>query len=479
MGDTGVASVAAPELRNYYDRNGRVIGSVDANGNVNTLRYDAAGNRTRESYTKGGVNYQDVRLTFDALGRLTRAQDNRYTLAYAYDANGNRKRVLSSYYDQNNALQVIDNWYRYDGMNRIVLSQGVLANGSIQIGATQGTALAYDAAGNRRQATTYVNGAAVTESYTYDGNNRLIATAQGGNATSRRTYDAAGQLTEQTTYGSPGVVSERRTSSYNANGWLTEQNVYNSTNTKTQRTLFTGYDRVGNTTAYQVEVLTGTRYTNYYTTTYAKYDDYKESRVAGSSTYFQPGNTTTAYDVNGNLVSVSESFKTSKNRSFVTDQAGHLLQKTENGKTQNYFYANDKPLGSSGALSAADFDYNYTPVSAQYPATAPGSYVVSAGDTLRGIALTLFGDAQLWYLIADANGLKSDADLQVGQNLTIPNQITNLRNASDTFKPYAPGQIIGDTTPTLPEPPPEKGGGGCGGGSGRSSWSPWPSWPRC
>ena len=32
----------------------------------------------------------------------------------------------------------------------------------------------------------------------------------------------------------------------------------------TQRTLFTGYDRVGNTTAYQVEVLTGTRYTNYY-----------------------------------------------------------------------------------------------------------------------------------------------------------------------------------------------------------------------
>lgn len=72
-------------------------------------------------------------------------------------------------------------------------------------------------------------------------------------------------------------------SSYNANGWLTEQNVFNSSNTKTQSTLFSAYDRVGNNTAYQVQILTGTKYTNYYTTTYAKYDGYKESKVAGTS----------------------------------------------------------------------------------------------------------------------------------------------------------------------------------------------------
>jgi hypothetical protein len=95
--------------------------------------------------------------------------------------------------------------------------------------------------------------------------------------------------------------------------------------------------------------------------------------------------------------------------------------------------------------------------------------VVSAGDTLRGIALAVFGDAQLWYLIADANGLKTDADLTTGRNLSIPNKVTNLRNAADTFKPYAPGAIIGDTTPTLPDPPlpqplyrPNGGGGGAG-----------------
>ncbi|MDZ4254965.1 MAG: hypothetical protein U1A72_20545, partial [Sulfuritalea sp.] len=51
--------------------------------------------------------------------------------------------------------------------------------------------------------------------------------------------------------------------------------------------------------------------------------------------------------------------------------------------------------------------------------------------------------------------------------LSISNKVTNLRNAYDTFKPYAPGQIIGDTTPTLPEPPPppaqSSDDGGCGG----------------
>ncbi|MFA7270915.1 MAG: LysM domain-containing protein [Sterolibacterium sp.] len=168
--------------------------------------------------------------------------------------------------------------------------------------------------------------------------------------------------------------------------------------------------------------------------------------------------------MNGAAIAVSETFRTSKNRSFVVDNAGRILQKTENGGTQHYFYANDKPVGSSGALAAADFDYNTTPVTDQYPALTPGNYVVSAGDTLRGIALAVYGDAQLWYLIADANGLQTDAELTVGGNLTIPNKVTNLRNAYDTYKPYEPGRIIGDLTPTLPNPPPpKKDGGGCGG----------------
>lgn len=154
-------------------------------------------------------------------------------------------------------------------------------------------------------------------------------------------------------------------------------------------------------------------------------------------------------------------FATNKTRSFINNQGGQILQKTENGQTQNFFYANGNPVGSSGIVDAsgnlvanADFDYNYTPVSDKYPGSTPGSYSVAQGDTLRGIALTLFGDASLWHLIADANGLRQDSDLIVGKTLVIPNKITNLRNSYDVHKPYQPGEIIGDTTPTLPDPPP-------------------------
>ncbi|TKC89446.1 hypothetical protein FAZ69_10945 [Trinickia terrae] len=42
--------------------------------------------------------------------------------------------------------------------------------------------------------------------------------------------------------------------------------------------------------------------------------------------------------------------------------------------------------------------------------------------------------------------------------------VTNVHNTASTFKPYDPGQAIGNTQPTLPDPPPPPSkGGGCGG----------------
>ncbi|MDF0606906.1 hypothetical protein HZU77_014815 [Neisseriaceae bacterium TC5R-5] len=51
-----------------------------------------------------------------------------------------------------------------------------------------------------------------------------------------------------------------------------------------------------------------------------------------------------------------------------------------------------------------------------------------------------------------------------GQVLKVPNKVTNIHNNSSTYRPYNPGQAIGDVSPTLPEPPPppSRGGGGCG-----------------
>ena len=105
-------------------------------------------------------------------------------------------------------------------------------------------------------------------------------------------------------------------------------------------------------------------------------------------------------------------------------------------------------------VTSADFDQNYQPINDTYPGLTPGSYVTRAGDNLQSIALGMWGDSSLWYLLADANGLKGTEQIAAGTRLTIPNVVTNIHNNSQTFRPYDPGLALGDTTPTLPDPPP-------------------------
>ncbi len=122
-------------------------------------------------------------------------------------------------------------------------------------------------------------------------------------------------------------------------------------------------------------------------------------------------------------------------------------------------YKNWQPVAS------ADFDQNHEPVSPTYPGATSTSHTVRNGDTLQSIARSVWGDAAMWYLIADANGLTGGEALKAGQILTLPNKVTNIHDNAGTFRPYRPGEAIGDTSPTLPTAPPapKKKGGGCGG----------------
>lgn len=113
-------------------------------------------------------------------------------------------------------------------------------------------------------------------------------------------------------------------------------------------------------------------------------------------------------------------------------------------------------------VTSADFDQNYQPINAIYPPHAPQSRIVKAGDTLQSIARAMWGDASLWYLLADANGLTGDQPLVAGTRLTVPNVVTNVHNNAEVFRPYDPGLALGDTTPTLPDPPPPPADKGCG-----------------
>ncbi|HEU0153471.1 MAG TPA: putative Ig domain-containing protein [Arenimonas sp.] len=84
---------------------------------------------------------------------------------------------------------------------------------------------------------------------------------------------------------------------------------------------------------------------------------------------------------------------------------------------------------------------------------------VQQGDTLRSLAQRVYGNENLWYVLADANGLDSDSQLVAGSTLTAP-EIKTSSNDASTFKPYNPGEITGPTTPSLPYiEPPDKGCG--------------------
>ncbi|MFZ6044713.1 LysM peptidoglycan-binding domain-containing protein [Pseudomonas sp. CR3202] len=82
--------------------------------------------------------------------------------------------------------------------------------------------------------------------------------------------------------------------------------------------------------------------------------------------------------------------------------------------------------------------------------------MINQGDTLASIAQAVWGDAKMWYLIADANGLDPSQELTPGDSLKIPNVVSSTHNDATTFKPYDPDAVIGDTTPSPKSPPPPK-----------------------
>ncbi|WP_050465656.1 LysM peptidoglycan-binding domain-containing protein [Herbaspirillum autotrophicum] len=242
----------------------------------------------------------------------------------------------------------------------------------------------------------------------------------------------------------------------------------------------------------------------------------KNATVDSWHQVWQPGFSQFGYDVNGHS---SYARDESGNRSFRywTDADGQVLKRDEliggsfdpatgvvNGasknRSHNYYYFDGHRVGDVGNDSveridyaqelanvrqggsersyqkftpsnAADFDQSYQPINGEYPGGAPSVYTVRTGDTLAGVARALWGDAGLWYLLADANGLlgvqPGDA-LTANSTLVVPNKVANIHNTSATFKPYNPGKALGDTSPTLPKaptppPPPPSDSGGCGG----------------
>jgi LysM repeat protein len=129
-----------------------------------------------------------------------------------------------------------------------------------------------------------------------------------------------------------------------------------------------------------------------------------------------------------------------------------ILQHTWAPSSTNTPFRWNNPGGYTGAQMGAD---GYDPLNAtgQGMSGTDSRYQVRGGETLSGIAQAVWGDASLWYVLAQANGLSGDGNLVAGQSLVVPDKVISNTNNASTYRPYDAAHATGDLAPTTAKPP--------------------------
>ena len=133
------------------------------------------------------------------------------------------------------------------------------------------------------------------------------------------------------------------------------------------------------------------------------------------------------------------------NGSITGTYAASIDKRTTSSNTGGAFR-----YGSGNGAFFARFAPGIEAINSFTQGSMAGTYTVRNGDTLYSIAGQTYGDSSLWYKIAQANGLSAGARLTPGQSLRMPSGVQNNSYNSETFKPYNPGEAIGDVTSPKP-----------------------------
>lgn len=485
-----LTSINGSTISQTYE-NGLLVRIVNSESRLTTTyTYDVVGNRLSEKQTYAGdspsvpAQVQNNKLKYDMQNRLTDVQDDTYTLKYTYDNNGNRASITTTYF----GAAAFTKYNAYDEMNRqtVVNADAWDAAQKTAVLGKTGHQIVYDKAGNRVSDSyigMFINKAnfavtsntLTTETYAYDGAGRLQYSYRDGVLFDSRSYDASGRVTvageqvkasdasRRATYAA-GIASQRRTFSYDSGGHITRQQDFNY-DAPNQDVYFVvdqwntkgGYDAMGNLTGYTV-VVDGTRRSDNgtYQIEYIWTDSAREKLTKLTS-----NNTTVSsvYDNFGNRIQViGEQGQLQKQ--FWYDADGHVQSRMDDGKAGFSLIVNGQVLGDENARDDNILGSAYQPANAASLQAPPSAYSVqSNNETLQSIAQAVWGDAKLWYLIADANGLSSESALKVGDILRIPTRVNTVHSDYATFKPYNASEAIGNTAPALPPP---SHGGGCG-----------------
>jgi RHS repeat-associated protein len=277
-----------------YDPSGRVT-EARRGGLSMAFTYDAAGNRTGRTDYNGAI----TAYTYDALNRLTTVSyPNSTTATYGYDALSR----LTSATNENGTVAIA-----YDNRNRMSSMTDVF---------NQTVSYAYDANSNR---TTIGVNAVTSANYQYDALNRLTQLTDSAGAATTFGYDASDKLTSRSTPN--GVTAtyqydnlNRLTRLRHIRGATTigdYQYQYNSANNITQVAEPTGthsymYDVVNRLNSATHPTQSSESYT------YDAVGNRTASHLSANYSYQLPNRLTAAastnysYDANGNLVSKTD-----------------------------------------------------------------------------------------------------------------------------------------------------------------------------